>query len=120
LREKGKEVMGLFDDTLLSTKIVGTYYKGSEAMGLLNSMAKGAKVILEKEENNEYDKHAVQVSHIDEHYNLTCIGYVPKEVSKKVSELIDSEVITEVIYKGNKNISIYGEEESSIEDFLFM
>lgn len=68
-------------------------------------------VTLEREKDNEFDSNAVQiVIHIVPIHRRTVIGYIPKEIAKVMSKMIDKGIQVKAVLR--KIIGGYGRKES--------
>lgn len=64
--------------------LVGTKYRGPEAVALLASLPQGEPLTLIREHDNQHDKNAIQVWARDQH-----IGYVPSSQNRELAMAMD-------------------------------
>jgi hypothetical protein len=67
-----------------TTSIVGTNFKGAEAVALVGALRKGTRLELRREADNKYDRNAVGVYFSGQH-----LGYVPKSDNRELAFLLD-------------------------------
>lgn len=89
----------------ITSKISGTYFQGKLATKALKELYEGAELKLVPEPENEYDSNAVQVI-LDNEVEQICLGYVSKEHSTLVSNIIKSGINLVAYYHGKSIIKI--------------
>ena len=90
----------------MQSKIVGTYYRGKDAMEYLRNLPVGEKFNLAPEPLNEFDSNAVAIlSTISEEEQIH-LGYIPKEINESILKYMNEGIDLVVTYKGKSNIEI--------------
>lgn len=86
----------------LELEVKGIYYRSKAAKEEIPFLTIRDEIKLRKEPANEYDSNAVKVLYDRKH-----LGYVPREYSKLVTELIDSKSIKAIIVSNAGDGKIY-------------
>lgn len=89
-----QENQNKYGDFLMTTVVVGTYYRSDEEKFQASLVSIGDVLSLKREKNNKYDENAVKVSTSNFH-----IGYIPADDAFELADVIDSgtKVITYAI-----------------------
>lgn len=87
--------------------VKGIYYRTKLAKETIESLTVHDEIKLRKEPTNKYDPYAVKVM-----YERIHLGYVPANVSKRITELIDNKVIKKIVVKYAGDAKLYPWDES--------
>lgn len=82
------------DCSSMDIEVKGIYYRTKLAKDTIVSLNVHDEIKLRKEPSNEYDSYAVKVM-----YERIHLGYVPANVSKRITELIDHKAIKKIVVK---------------------
>jgi hypothetical protein len=81
------------------TSIIGTKFRGPNAVAMVGAMPRGLRVRLEREPDNEFDGNAIAV-----YYGVQHLGYVPRGHAAELARALDrgaaeteAEVVAEAI-----------------------
>ena len=97
----------------ITFEVVGGFYRSDAAKEEYDSKMPGMEVSLRREPNNPRDEHAVKV--LSERFH---IGYVPKEFSEQVSDIIQQKCVSAAIVLSNKRM--YTKDYSGMKVRLFI
>lgn len=78
--------------TTLSTVVVGTVFRGPEALEAVAKMRPGDALALVREPNNRFDQRAVACHYLGVH-----VGFIPMKLNAGVSKALDEEVAVEAV-----------------------
>ncbi len=94
-------------ETVFRTKIVGNYHLNEDAKQAYRSLDEDdTNLILQREEDNKYDPNAVKVLVEDIFGDYTHVGYIPKEVSVFLADMLDDGRTFMLTYKGKGSILV--------------
>ena len=97
----------------ITFEVVGGFYRSDAAKEEYDSKMPGMEVSLRREPNNPRDEHAVKVISDRLH-----IGYVPKEFSEQVSDIIQQKCVSAAIVLSNRKM--YTKDYSGMKVRLFI
>lgn len=86
----------------MDIEVKGIYYRSKLAKETIPFLNVHDEIKLRKEPKNEYDPYAVKVM-----YDRIHLGYVPADVSKRITELIDHKVIKKIVVKYAGDAKLY-------------
>ena len=71
-----------------SVPIVGTYFRGADAVNLVNTLEAGMHLELRREPENEHDSNAIAA-----YYEGVHIGYVSRNIAAWIAPRVDDEPV---------------------------
>lgn len=74
-----------YGEPILSTVVVGVFYRGDKAIEVAESIVIGDVLTLKRDKRNQYDENAIKVS-----FDMVHIGYLPAEVAFDFAGTLDS------------------------------
>lgn len=80
-------------EILYQTVIVGTRFRGAEALAAIRLMGPNSPIRLEREPHNQFDVWAIAC-----YFRGVHVGYIPRQANERIAQAIDrGKVVTAII-----------------------